>query len=157
MSVNVLIDRVANVLKAVESIKNSRVLVGIPQEENHRDDGQMTNSSIGYIQEKGSPVNNIPPRPFLVPGVEKVKEQALKLLADGARDALNEDDIKKSLTKVGILASSSVKKTLQAGEGFEALAESTLAQRRAKGFKGTKPLIRTGQLRNSITFVVRGA
>ena len=40
-------------------------------------------------------------------------------------------------------------------EGFPGPAESTLAAREAVGFKGTKSLIVTGQLRNAITFVVR--
>lgn len=149
-------DKVTNVLKSIESIKNNRVLVGIPQEENSRNDGKMTNSSIGYIHENGSPVNNIPARPFLATGVSKIKEEASRILADGALEAMNDGDTKNALTKVGILATSSVKKTLQAGEGFEPLSESTLAQRQRRGFKGTKPLIRTGQLRNSITYVIRG-
>lgn len=153
----ITVDKVASVLKAVEAIKNSRVLVGIPQEENARtDNSPIGNAGIGYIQENGSPANNIPARPFLIPGVKKVQDEAMKILADGARDALNEGDTNKALTKAGILASSSVKKTLQAGEGFEPLSERTLMARQRKGFKGTKPLIRTGQLRNSITFVVKG-
>lgn len=181
MNVKILVDKVANVLKSIESIKNDRVLVGIPQEENKRDDGAMTNSTIGYIQENGSPARNIPARPFLVPGVNKIKDEAAKMLADGARDALNDGDTKKALTKVGILASSSVKKTLQAGEGFKPLSDVTVELRRAKKLGDTingarvgeaykasqsaffvkasqgefKPLIDTGQLRNSITYVIR--
>ncbi|MDD1617199.1 MAG: hypothetical protein LUQ28_12105, partial [Methylococcaceae bacterium] len=62
-----------------------------------------------------------------------------------------------SLTKAGIVAQNSVKATITKGEGFEPLAESTIKARQRKGFKGTKPLIRTGQLRNSITYIVKGA
>ena len=152
----ITIDKVGQVLKSIHSLETNCVLVGIPQDKNARNDGQMTNASIGYIQENGSSANNIPARPFLIPGVEKVNKEAAEIMGQGATDALSGGDVMKSLTKAGILASSSVKKTLQAGEGFEPLSDSTLAQRKAKGFKGTKPLIRTGQLRNSITFVVKG-
>ena len=79
------------------------------------------------------------------------------MIAAGAADALTGgvSALEKAFTKAGLVAQASVRATLTAGEGFEPLSESTLKAREAKGFKGTKPLIRTGQLRNSYTFVVR--
>ena len=72
----ITIDKVGQVLKSIHTLETNRVLVGIPQEKNARNDGQMTNASIGYIQENGSSANNIPARPFLIPGVEKVNKEA---------------------------------------------------------------------------------
>lgn len=150
------VDKVAGVLKNIQKIATARVVVGIPQDENNRNDGQIGNAEIGYIQEFGSTAQNIPPRPFLVPGVKAVEKECAELLAEGAKNMLDNNAMTASLTKAGIKAQSSVKATITKGEGFAPLAESTLAARKRKGYKGTKPLIRTGQLRNSITYIVKG-
>ena len=42
------------------------------------------------------------------------------------------------------------------GQAFAALAPTTIAIRRFRGFKGTKPLVVRGDLRNSITVVKEG-
>lgn len=157
--VKVLTDKSADFLKAMRKLTASQLLVGIPAEEAARknDDTPMDNATLGFIHEYGSPAANIPARPVLIPGVEKVSQKCADIIATGAADALTGGvtALEKAFTKAGLLAQASVRATLTAGEGFEPLAESTLKAREAKGFKGTKPLIRTGQLRNSYTFVVR--
>jgi phage gpG-like protein len=42
------------------------------------------------------------------------------------------------------------------GQAFKPLTRLTIAERRLKGFKGTKALMRRGDLRNSIAVVARG-
>ena len=54
----------------------------------------------------------------------------------------------------GLIAQNSVRRTLTTA-AYRPLSERTLAERRARGRTGTKPLIDTGQYRNSITYVVR--
>lgn len=63
--------------------------------------------------------------------------------------------IEKANNKAGLVAQAAVKNTLRAGEGFPPLADATLAARKRAGFTGTKPLIWTGQLLNSVTYVIR--
>jgi len=157
MSLKVVKDQTRNALKALESLNKSRVLIGIPSEENNREDGEpIGNAQLGYIQENGSPARNIPARPFLVPGVAKAETDCANILGKYAKVAFKDPKaIEKGLTAAGILAVNSVKATIKSGEGFAPLAPSTLAARRRAGFSGTKPLIRTGQLLNSINFVVR--
>lgn len=157
MSIKTTVDKVADVLKNIKQMQSARVMVGIPKDENARSDGLIGNASIGYIQENGSPAKNIPARPFLIPGVEAVKNKVADILGEGAKNVLDGGSITGSQTKAGIVAQNSVKATITAGEGFTTLADSTLAARQRKGVKGTKPLIRTGQLRNSITYIVKGA
>jgi hypothetical protein len=107
--------------------------------------------------ENGSAVANIPARPVLIPGVEAVADKCADIIAKGAADSIlgGQSEYIKSLNKAGLIAQASVRGTLTAGEGFAPLAESTLKARERKGFKGTKPLLVTGQLRNSYTYVVR--
>jgi len=157
MSMKVVRDQTRNALKALESLAEKRVLVGIPSSENNRTDGEpIGNAQLGFIHENGSPARNIPARPFLNPGVKKVEKQAAEILGKFAAVSFKDPNaIEKGLNAVGLLAVSSVKATIKAGEGFDPLKEGTLAARRRKGAQGTKPLIRTGQLLNSITYVLR--
>lgn len=159
--VRVVKDDVAKLLQTIKAIGGGGdVLIGIPAEEDARTDSPIGNAAIGYIQEKGSSKQGIPPRPFLEPGVAKVSDKCADVIGRGAADALTEMNPSAVLTaknKAGLIAQNSVKATITAGEGFAPLAESTLAARKRRGVSRTKPLIDTGSLRNSITYVIRKA
>lgn len=157
MSFKITKDQVDKVLKAIHGMAGQHALVGIPALKTTRKNDPIGNAAIGYIQERGSAAQNIPARPFLQPGVLAVRAQCADALKVSAVDALsyNTTAIVKGLNTAGLIAQASVKRTLKAGEGFAPLKPSTLAARRRKGVKGEKPLIRTGQLLNSITYVVR--
>lgn len=156
MSVRVAQDNLKAVLANVRSFGSKHVLIGIPSDENKRDDGPIGNAQLGYIHENGSPANNIPPRPFLKPGVAAAKDKCLGVLKNAAKAGFKDPAaIDKGLNAAGLIGQASVKNTLRAGEGFAPLKPATIAARKRKGAKGTKPLIRTGQLLNSITCVVR--
>jgi hypothetical protein len=143
----------------------------------------MNNATIAYIQDNGSPAANIPARPFMQPGITaaqspisaRMKQAALNVI-DGGEDAGDT-----ALNQAGLIAQSSIRKVI--GEGIPPpLAPSTVANRfrqrktktRRKGeteylrligqgssaedaqkATGIKPLLNTGQLRNSITYVLR--
>lgn len=139
------------------ALAKAEVLIGIPAPEDARNnEGPIGNAALGYLNEKGSPINNIPPRPFLVPGVEKIKDQAAREMGVGLQQLFEDGGaaIERALNRAGIMAQSSVKNTLVAGEGYTPLKAATLAARRRKGFNGVKPLIVTGQLLGAITYVV---
>lgn len=156
MSVTILKDNVAAVMQTLHNMARKHVLIGIPADASGRNDDGITNASLGFIHENGSPARNIPARPFLKPGVEQVSQKAADILGKFAKTAFdNPNDIDKGLNAAGLIAQASVKRRIVSGEGFAPLAARTLAARAAKGAKGTKPLIRTGQLLNSINFVVR--
>jgi len=146
-------------MEAMKALNTTSVRVGIPETAPQRkDDGAFdaqSNAAIGYIQEHGSDLANIPPRPFLVPGVKAVEKEVAEEFKKAAQECFKDPNaILKRFTRAGIIAMNSVKATLTAGEGFAELSDATIAARKAKGFKGTKPLIETGQLRGSITFVI---
>ncbi len=156
MNVTVLKDNTAAVLRTVQEMASKRVLIGIPAEKAARKGDPITNASLGYIHENGSAARNILARPFLKPGVAQASQKCAEVLGKFAKTAFNNpSDIDKGLNAAGLIAQASVKKRIVSGEGFTTLKAGTLAARKRKGFKGTKPLIRTGQLLNSITYVVR--
>ena len=156
MTLKVVKDDLKKVLTSINQLQKKTVLVGTPENKTQRSDEPINNASLAYIHNFGSPKRNIPARPYLIPGIEKVKEKIAKEFKLAALNAFkNPDSINQSYERVGLIAQASVKNTLIAGEGFEALAESTIKAREKKGFKGTKPLIRTGSLLNSTTYVIR--
>lgn len=162
MGVKITKDRVSEVMKGVKALTRSEVLIGIPDTRAERKpvDGETgpptSNALIGYVQEFGSPEKNIPARPFLIPGVQSIKDKAIPVLKKAGQAALEGDgkDVAKSLMTVGLMGQGAVQRKITEGP-FEPLSERTLKAREARGRAGTKPLLDTGQLRASVTFVLR--
>lgn len=162
MTVTVLKDRMASVGKAIEAMRKNRVLVGIPEEKDAREpepgekSSPLGNAAIGYIMENGAPEANIPARPFLHPGVDSVRGDISGRFARTAKAALSGQavDIDRTLNQVGLVAVNAVRAKIQSGP-FEPLKPATLAARRRRGRTGTRPLLDTGQLRNSINYIIR--
>lgn len=97
------------------------------------------------------------PRPFLEPGIVKAKDDIAAQMKKAGKAALNGKpaDIEKAMMSAGLIAQRSAQAIISDGEGLAPLAESTLASRRSRGRSGDKPLLDTGQLRNSIVYVIR--
>ena len=155
MTVNKLPAFLAN-LKAMQ---NKGVFVGIPADKDTRDETGASNATIAFVQEFGSGAKNIPPRPFLIPAIKKAHPKIVSILKDGAKNVLHGEDVHISLEKAGLIGQSAVKKEIVSGS-FTPLKETTLQARRNRrksGKAGTKPLVDTGQMLSSITYVVRNA
>jgi hypothetical protein len=153
MTVNKLPEFLENVKKMSEKC----VMVGIPHDKGARADSGYTNAQIAIVQENGSPAKNIPPRPFLIPGIKSAQKEIAEILKDGAKEALHGVSIEIALNKAGLIGQNHVKNQIVNGD-FTQLKNSTIvarSRRRKNGQAGTKPLIDTGQLLNSVTYVVR--
>ncbi|ECC9294470.1 hypothetical protein DL122_16620 [Salmonella enterica subsp. salamae] len=168
------VDNAQAILDALKSLTKKDVLVGIPAEDSDRDDVSFGNAGIGYINEYGSPAQNIPPRPHLVPGVKSVEDQTMPQLKAAAQAALdgNVAGAERALNRAGTVAARGVKNHIKAAN-FTPLADSTVEARARRGRKGAKaelarraagespgttlakPLYDTGKYLASITHVVR--
>ncbi|MCX5516230.1 hypothetical protein C3941_19770 [Kaistia algarum] len=157
MTVKLTIDRSEDLMKQIKSLTQSRVLVGVPAGETERQDGEpITNAALAYIHDNGAPEANIPARPFMRPGIESAEGSIANKMKAGAVKTLQGDKeaVDQTMMAVGLIAQSSIKSKIN--EGIPPpLAPNTLADRRRRGRTGEIPLIDTGQLRNSINFVVR--
>lgn len=156
MSLRIVKDRVGAVLKGVRALTTKEVLVGIPSTTAGRDDTPINNAEIGYLMETGSPAQNIPERPFLVPGVESAQDKFIPHLKAAGLSALEGKTamIERDFDRAGIVAANAVKAKITDGP-FTPLSPKTLQKRRAKGRTGERPLIDTGQLRRAVSHVVR--
>jgi len=140
---------------ALAAVRDSEVLVGIPQEKIHRKKGKINNASLMYIMTHGSPIRNIPARPVIEPAIEAAgnKERIAAELKDAATAYLERDPQRAIdfLNRAGIAGMNASKRWFtDARNAWEPDKPATIKR---KG--SARPLIDTGQLRKSITFVVR--
>lgn len=149
----------------VKGFKRDDVLVGIPEADNDRnddgkkeDEGPLGNAAILAINNFGSPDNGIPARPVMEIGIRNAQDAIAEEFKKAAVNALKNglSALPQYYERAGIIASTSVKKAINSQEGIKPPADSTIAAREARGFKGKKALIVTGQVRNAITYVVKG-
>lgn len=141
----------------------NEVVVGIPEETNvSREDG-INNAGLLYLHEQGVPSHNIPPRPVLQPAIAQnsVKERIETLMRDAAYAALVDGDMgkaKDNFEKAGMVGRDACKNYITAGTNLAPNAPSTIARKMAKGDNkrgAPVPLVDTGSMLNSITYVVR--
>ncbi|EPT4022343.1 hypothetical protein ACVQMG_000502 [Enterobacter roggenkampii] len=178
-------DSAESIIAAIKEMAKKDVLVGIPEEDSDREDVPFGNAAIGYINENGSPAQNIPARPHLVPGVKSVQDKTIPELRSAALAVLSGDiaGAEVALNRAGTIAADGVKRFITTAD-FVPLADSTIAARARRGRKGAskelerrdaggkidavneasgqmvsnenaRPLIDTGQYRRAITHVVR--
>lgn len=170
--VTILKDKSRNLGAALRDLTMQSVYVGIPGDKGKHDGSELTNAEIGYIHETGSPKGNIPARPFLTPGIRAVQPQIVQQLRDAGQAALaaNSNGVKQAYEKAGLLAQNAVRAQFVDND-WPPLAESTLDRhpvterddagkpskhgksRRERG--AINPLLDSGQLRKSVTYVVR--
>lgn len=160
--------------KAMKSLADQEVLVGIPEDKTERDGEEITNATIGYINEFGMPEHNIPARGWLVPGIRKNVDKLGKLmfqLGKRVRPGFTPEQVNQGLNIVGIAAVNGIRAGIQDGIP-PPLADATIEARAARGRKGAiqeianraagsqpstelaKPLIDTGLFLKAITYVV---
>ena len=154
---------------SLKELKKTSIYVGIHRgsDGDDRSDGGPPNSDLGWIHEKGSPAAGIPPRPFLEPGVESVKDKLADRMGQVITAALkgNEAAMDAYLETAAIEAESAVKGYMHDGK-FAPLSPNTIRSRNrsrgtkdkrpgeAEGTASVQPLINTGALRDAIMAMV---
>lgn len=145
---------------SLKTLISQEVLVGVPRTKTERKESEGANNAVlAYVHDNGSPSQNIPARPFMQPGIKAATPEIQERMGAAARALLgarvaSPGFMYKYLTAIGLKVQSAIRSYVN--EGIPPpLAASTLAARLRKGFASTKPLVVSGQLRNSINFVVR--
>lgn len=106
-----------------------------------------------YIHEHGSFVYQIPPRPIIEPAIKDAKDGIGKMLGAAASEAAKGNDSHAALEAVGGYAQEKVQEWFENPKnGWAPNSPKTIAQKRNHS---DQPLIDTGALRGSITFVIR--
>ena len=140
----------AKIERELRAARKLVALVGIPSDaKRHEDNPNIGLAEIAFIMEKGSMVNNIPPRPFMqqtrIMNEKKVAGLSKKYLSAISTGKMSAMDAIKIL---GASYEGAMKKIFLTGS-FVGNAESTKKRK-----KSSKPLIDTGLLRQSIKYKV---
>jgi len=168
-STSVKKDGVEKMVNELLELTHKRVLVGVKESENMRPD-EVGNAQLVQIHEFGSPLQNIPARPFIAPGIARVQDKVNDGLFEVAKAQLEgrDKDVDLHLNRVGLMAQNSIRSTLTEGAVFAPLSERTKLARlskrkasekwsgakRAEVMESFKPLIDTGTLRRSIGYAI---
>lgn len=155
VGVTVANDRTKELLESLSKLSKVDVLVGIPEEEGSREGGKVTNAELAFIHSEGSPLKNIPARPFVEPAIEdsENKEMISVELNKAAASALdgNIEEMSKALVSAGMQGQNVVRDWFTNPKN-EWIENSPLTIAR----KGSdRPMIDTGELRKAVTFVIR--
>jgi len=180
----VLVDNHQMVVDAIKRLANTTVMVGIPsdKEQPHYDEsGQQAkgtekrtdtpsgigNANIGYIHETGAAAANIPPRPWLGPGVRNNQREWMTYMRRAGQLAFagKMQEAEHAWHGAGMTAVDGVKDRIQSNIP-PPLADVTVERRRqrstgstyrrkAKTASDTTALIDTAQMINSISYVIR--
>lgn len=144
---------VASLLKEGERKPVADVgVVGASAAEEH--DGP-TNVDLASMHEFGGKDGRPPERSFIRSTVTAKRRSYDEIFSRGAKLVYErKTDVDTILGLVGSKSQSDVRATIRAGIEPE-LAESTQAAKERAGKAGSTPLIDTGQLINSITYIVR--
>ena len=178
ITVRQVADNASALRRAIAALTEQDVYIGVPEDKNARKDGGPTNAEIAYWQENGIPSRNVHARPALLPGIKDIQGEAVELLKDAAKKALesNENAVNTALNKIGQLGQNAVRARF-VNNNWKPLADSTLdyhpivksesgeavrdkkgnplrqKSRREKG--RVNPRMDTGQNRKAYTYVIR--
>lgn len=133
-------------IQYVQDMENEKVLVGVTKSTNGG-----RNAVIAMTHEFGSPVKNIPERSFLRSTLLENGDEYARLLANEIPNAIQSGVLSsaEAYGRLGLKVSNDVKLKLASGD-FAPLSQRTIDR---KG--SSKPLIDTGELRQSITWELK--
>ena len=143
----------------LEQLENTQMLVGIPAEDSEPKDGaKINNAALLYIHSNGSPKNKIPARPVIEPALEDSKERLGELIGQATKSAMLGDStgMQQNLERAGKAGQNAAKDWFtNPKNNWKPLKPQTAKRKESKGSTVERPLIDTGSLRNSITYVLR--
>jgi hypothetical protein len=173
IKVTKVFENLAGIRRALKALTEQDVFIGVPEDKTARNaagDTGISNAYLSYIHEYGVPEKNIPARPHLIPGIQDIQPEAVKILGNAAKAALegNEGAVARALNTIGLLGQNAVRARFVDNDWPE-LSEKTLKARikpgskkrrgdttaKLEGEERVNPLINTGQLRKAQTYVIR--
>jgi hypothetical protein len=146
-------DSIRDLKQRLEVLQNTDLLIGIPAASAGRKGKPVSNAQLLFIHTYGSPLRNIPARPVLQPAINANWNLIGPIVQDAARKAMLKDvqGAMQTLRRAGLTASNAAKRWFtDSRNGWAPNAPSTI---RRKG--SDRPLVDTGQMRRSITYILR--
>ena len=143
----------AEIAKDIQKLDRSEILVGIQSKNAQRKDEKVNNAGLLFIHTHGSPLKHIPPRPVLEPAIEANRKLIEPHLIEAANNIFvgRTTQAVAEMRKAGEAAVNAAQRWFTDSRNhWRPNAPSTI---RRKG--SARPLIDTGALKGSISYVVR--
>lgn len=136
--------------KNLQQFKDSVVKAGVLAKDGSQNHGEgITVFQIGMIHEFGVPEKNIPRRSFIRVPIENNIKEITKLIENNHKlVSENSMSAKVALDRIGIMAQNTIKESFRNND-WKPLKRATVKR---KG--SSRPLIDTGQLIGSISYIV---
>lgn len=159
-----IVKRLKEVMKRAEQLNRLQLVVGIPSDENSRDESTgITNAELGVIHEFGAPEKGIPERSFMRSTASEEANNLGRLANIQIAECLKgETSAYDAFATIGAYLQGKIVEKITDGE-FQPNKPETLKRKltpvkdkkRKRAKDADKPLIDTGQLREAITHEVR--
>lgn len=157
-------DEMVKVQKGLKWMQNNNLYVGIPDAKSARKVNKkeanvkekVTNAELLFIHTNGSPANNIPPRPSIEPSIEQNIDTIVKRMNKTSELAMEGhfEEAQKHLGQTGQYIVGRIKRYFVEGNDWPPNSPAVQRAKRKKKSTIPRPLIDTGQMRNSITYVI---
>lgn len=150
-------NNLSKILESLQFIRDNGVYVGIQQKDTTREDDDVTNAELLFIHTNGSPVNNIPPRPVIEPAIKKDSRRLSNMMKQAAKYAFDgmKSEALRQLELVGTRGRDVSKRWfVNPNNNWPPNSEAVQEMKRRKGATNPRPLIDTGELRNSISYFI---
>ena len=134
-------------LKTLEDLGKKAVYVGFVQGKYGNYEDGTTVAQVAAWNEFGT--RNMPARPFMMQTVTTRQAEIKKLFQEAGKQVLKGADAEKVYNQIGVVGKAMMQEQIVNGD-FAPNAASTI---RMKG--SDKPLIDTGQMRQSVNYVIR--
>lgn len=150
-------NRMNVLIKTLKFMKENYVLVGIPQKKTKREKEAITNAELLFIHTFGSPINNVPARPVIEPAIKDDRERLSKMLKASALLYMQgkETEAMDQLKLTGMRCQNVCRAWFtNTKNNWPPNSPAVASEKRRKGSTDPRPLIDTGELRKSITYVI---
>ena len=144
--------------QVLNELAQTQVLVGIPEDKAARKDGHISNAALMYIHSNGSPINGIPARPIIEPALEHDKERIGQIMGQATKAAFAGDTatMAQQLNRAGMEGQNAAKEWFtNPANNWPPVSPGRQEYKASRGTTVERPLIDTGKLQGSITYVVR--
>lgn len=157
VDIEVTYDGFKQMMEGLDWIEKSGVYIGIPEDESSREDEDITNAELLFIHTNGSLINNVPARPVIEPALREDSERLSSMLGKAFVYALQGkfEFASEQLKKTGMRGQKIARAWFtNPKNNWPPNAPSVVRAKLKKGSTNPRPLIDTGELRRSITYVI---
>lgn len=157
VEIEVTKDGFKQMMNGLDWIENSGVYVGVPEDESSREDEDITNAELLFIHTNGSLINNVPARPVIEPALREDSERLSSMLGKAFVYALQGkfEFASEQLKKTGMRGQKVARAWFtNPKNNWPPNAPSVVRAKLKKGSTNPRPLIDTGELVRSITYVI---